>query len=114
MPYDEELADRIRAYAPASDHAAEIKMFGGIAWMLHGHMYAGITGSSLMVPVGRDGVDDALARGARPLTMGTRTMAGFVTVDDPTDAELAEWIGASIERIAQLPPKEKKPTKARP
>jgi TfoX/Sxy family transcriptional regulator of competence genes len=112
VAYDEELADRIRAYAPVSDDATEMKMFGGIAWMLRGHMYAGITRSSLMVPVGRDGMDEAIARGAKPMTMGSKTMAGFVTVDDPTDEQLAEWIGASVERVAQLPPKEKKPKRA--
>ena len=36
--------------------------------------------------------------------MGARQMAGFVTIDDPTDEQLAEWIGASIARVAGLPP----------
>ena len=113
MAYDEVLADRIRAYAAAADDATEMKLFGGIGWMLRGHMYARITRSSLMIPVGRDGFDDALARGAKPLHMGARQMAGFVTVDDPTDEQLAEWISASIARIAALPPKPPKPPKAR-
>lgn len=113
VAYDEELADRIRAYAPVSEDATEMKMFGGIAWMLRGHMYAGITGSSLMVPVGKDGMDDAIARGAHPMHMGAKAMTGFVTVDDPSDEQLAEWIGAAVERVAQLPPKEKKPKRAR-
>lgn len=112
MAYSEELADRIRAYTAQSDDATEMKMFGGIAWMLRGHMYAGITKDALMIPVGKEGFDDALARGARPLHMGAMQMSGFVTLDDPTDEQLAEWIGASIARIADLPPKVKKPRRS--
>jgi len=109
VAYSEELADRIRAYTAQSEDATEMKMFGGIAWMLRGHMYVGVTKSSLMIPVGREGFEEALTRGALPLQMGAMQMKGFVTLEDPTDEQLAEWIGASIARIADLPPKVKKP-----
>ncbi|MDI6944911.1 TfoX/Sxy family protein [Microbacterium sp. JZ70] len=106
MAYDDELADRIRAFVPAD--AVEIRMFGGLCWTLRGHMVAGITRDELMIPVGRDGMADALARGAHEMQMGTRTMTGFAGVRSPTDEQLDEWIRESVARTLALPPKEKK------
>lgn len=111
MPYDEALADRIRAHIPAGEHTAEIKMFGGLCWTSHGHMIVGLTRSQLMVPVGRDGMPNALARGAEQLRMGERVMSGFVGVADPTDQQIDEWVAESAARVANLPPKQTKPAR---
>jgi TfoX/Sxy family transcriptional regulator of competence genes len=103
MAYDEALADRIRAQVPAD--AVEIRMFGGLCWTVDGHMVAGVIRAELMIPVGRDGMPEALVRGAHPMTMGQRTMSGFAGIDDPDDTALDEWISESVARAASLPPK---------
>jgi len=42
MPYDEALAERIREVLPPTDQVVERKMFGGLAFLLGGHMFCGI------------------------------------------------------------------------
>jgi len=115
MTYDEGLAERIRA---AVDAAAgpigyrEIKMFGGMCWTVNTHMAVGAGDHDLMVHVGNDGVSEALARGARPATMGERTMGGVVLVaaaDLPDSDSLDAWVGPAVERARARPPKKPKP-----
>jgi hypothetical protein len=111
MAYDEGLADRIRAAvatAAGDDGYREIKMFGGLCWTVNTHMAVGTGEADLMVHVGTDGVDDALAQGARPATMGERTMGGMVLVaaaDLPDPASLDAWVGPAVQRAQARPPK---------
>jgi len=60
MAYDEDLADRARDVMPAGTEVTERKMFGGLAFLLNGHMFAGIVGSELMVRIGDDAAQRAL------------------------------------------------------
>ena len=111
MTYDEDLAARIRAAVDAAAGPAgyrEIKMFGGLCWTVNTHMAVGAGNDDLMVHVGTDGVDEALERGARPATMGERTMGGVVlvaAVDLPDSDTLDAWVGPSVERARAKPPK---------
>lgn len=70
MPFDEGLAERIRAVVDVDDGLAEKRMFGGLAFLLHGNMTVGVVGSDLIVRVGADAYEAALEasgtrRGAR-------------------------------------------------
>jgi TfoX N-terminal domain len=111
MAYDEELADRIRAaveVAAGPSGYREIKMFGGLCWTVNTHMAVGAGDDDLMVHVGKDGVDEALGNGARPATMGERTMGGVVLVaaaDLPDEDALEAWVGPAVERAKAKPPK---------
>ncbi|WP_344000516.1 hypothetical protein [Microbacterium paludicola] len=105
MAYDEELADRIRAYVPDTPETREIRMFGGLCWTMRGHMVAGAIRSELLIPLGELELHEALARGAHPLSMGQRTMSGFVGLSHPTDEQLDEWIAAAVARSLTRPPK---------
>ena len=111
MTYDEDLAERIRAaVAVAAGDAGyrEIAMFGGLCWTVNTHMAVGAGGRDLMVHVGKDGVVAALEHGARPATMGERTMGGVVLVaaaDVPDEAALDAWVGPAVERARAKPPK---------
>lgn len=114
MTYDEHLADRIRAAVEAAAGPAgcrEIKMFGGLCWTVNTHMAVGAAGDDLMVHVGKEGVDAALENGARPATMGERTMGGVVLIA-PADlsdaAALDAWVGPAVERALAKPPKKAK------
>ncbi|MBW3669776.1 MAG: TfoX/Sxy family protein, partial [Actinobacteria bacterium] len=62
MPFDEGLAQRVRELLEDGPDASERKMFGGLAFMLGGNMCCGIVGDELMVRVGPDGYEAALAR----------------------------------------------------
>ncbi len=108
MPYDEKLADRVRTILGARKDLVEKKMFGGLAFMLNGHMCVGVTQEDLMVRVGADAYQSALEKPhARPMDFTGRPLKGFVYVDgDRCDPQcLGEWVRASVEYISSLPPK---------
>jgi len=44
MAYDEDLANRIRELIASEDGYTEQKMFGGIGFMIDGHMAVGVSG----------------------------------------------------------------------
>jgi len=113
MAYDEELAERIRAAVTDRAECTEIKMFGGLCWTVNTHMAAGVIREDLMIPVGKDGVEAALADGAHEMRMGERTMSGMVGLTDPTDEQVAAWVGPAVERALALPPKPPKPPRRR-
>ncbi|WP_193605765.1 RNA methyltransferase [Nocardioides dongkuii] len=111
MTYDGDLAARIRAAVDAAagpDGYREIAMFGGLCWTVNTHMAVGTGERDLMVHVGTDGVEAAIARGARRATMGERTMGGVVLVaaaDLPDPGALDAWVGPAVERARARPPK---------
>jgi TfoX/Sxy family transcriptional regulator of competence genes len=110
MPYDEELANRIREQLAAADAVTEKAMFGGLAFLLRGNMAVGITSSDeLMVRVGQDGADEALARPyTRPFDMSGRPMRGWIIVAREGlagDPELGAWVQQGVQYARGLPPK---------
>jgi hypothetical protein len=86
-------------------------MFGGLCWTVNTHMAVGAGHGDLMVYVGKDGVPEALDHGARPATMGERTMGGVVLVaatDLPDADALDAWVGPAVERARAKPAKKPK------
>ncbi len=79
MAYDEALANRIRGVLAQRDDVTERKMFGGIAFIIGSRMAAGVIHDDLMVRVGPDAHDDAIARPhVRSMDFTGRPMRGFV------------------------------------
>lgn len=110
MAYDQESADRVRkAFAEAGADPVEKKMFGGLAFMVDGHMSVGLLGDQLMVRVGRKAQEDALAQPhARPMDFTGRPMATMVYVDPAgfeDDGDLDRWIQRGLDFCGSLPPK---------
>jgi len=109
MAFDPGLAQRIRETLGERAGVTEKQMFGGIAFLLHGHMFVGVSGSALMARVGPARHADALAAPhARQMDFTGRPMKGYVFVDPPglaSDADLARWIGVSIGFVESLPAK---------
>lgn len=106
----EHLAERIRTILGDRYVTREQKMFGGRAFMLHGNMLVGLMkDASLLVRVGKENHDEALARpGARPMSMGERTMHGFIQVDPDAiedDEDLTGWIDFALAYVITLPAK---------
>jgi TfoX/Sxy family transcriptional regulator of competence genes len=59
----------------------ERKMFGGLTFMIGGHMCCGVNGNELIVRLDPEREDEALARPhARPMDFTGRSMSGFITV----------------------------------
>ena len=118
MAYDEDLAERVRgAVAPLATFN-ELKMFGGLAFMVNTHMACGIIGDDLMVRVGKQGHDAAIARGAREMDFTGRPMRGLVVVDGEglDDASLTAWVDSAVtfaQSEKAKPPKPARPRKPR-
>lgn len=108
MAYDEALAERIRQVLAARNDVTEKKMFGGIAFMAGDRMAVGVVKEDLMVRVGPDAHDEALAQPhARPMDMGGRVSRGFVYVAPDgvaSDADLAAWIDRGLRFAATVEP----------
>ena len=77
MAYNKELAARVRTALVDSSAITEKKMFGGLSFLLGGKMCCGVIDDNLVVRVGPDGYEDALAQpNARPMDFTGRPMAG--------------------------------------
>lgn len=108
MADDPDLVERIRTcLAPLG--ATEKKMFGGTCFLVRGNMVVGTFKGELLVRVGKDGHDAALAdRHAHAMKMGDRTMRGFIAVSSrgtATAAQLRSWINRGVAVARALPPK---------
>jgi TfoX/Sxy family transcriptional regulator of competence genes len=109
MAFDEELADRVRNLLSARAEVSERKMFGGIAFMVAGNMACGVLGEDLIVRLGEEEAEQALAEdGVRPFDFTGRPMKTTVYVEPERtsdDGGLAEWVEAGAGFAASLPPK---------
>ena len=109
MAYSDELAERVRELLGDRSGVTERKMFGGVAWMIEGNMACGVIGDGLLVRLGPDGAERALAQEhVGPMEFTGRRMGGFVVVDAEGVADpsaLGLWVDAGAEFAAGLPPK---------
>ena len=109
MAYDEVLAERVRAQLRSRADYTEKKMFGGLCFLLGGNMCCGVSGTELMVRVGPDAYEDALAQPhARLMDFTGRPLRGMVYVDRAgisSDEGLADWVGRGVAFAGSLPPK---------
>ena len=79
MAYDEDLANRLRELLADEDAITEKKMFGGLAFLLHGNMAVSASGQGgLLARIDPADTEAALARPhAALMEMGKRSMAGL-------------------------------------
>jgi hypothetical protein len=110
MAYDEGLADRLRDHL-AGEPVVEQKMFGGLAFLLNGHMSVSASGQGgLLVRVAPADSAAFLAEpGVTLMQMGNRApMDGWLRVAPEAvadDALLARWVGRGLAFARSLPPK---------
>ena len=103
----ERLAERIRAVL-AGGQATEKRMFGGVTFFVNGNMMCTAFKQGLMVRVGTEAEDAALARPFVRRPSKTRKMSGFVFVEPEGIAEkaaLARWVGMGRAYVDGLPAK---------
>lgn len=112
MAYSETLAETMRADLGFQPGLTEKKMFGGLCFLLHGHMVCGVTRDGAMYRPGKAREGEALAAGAQPLSFTGRKMGGMVELDagQCADDELRAALTAlSLAHAAGLPPKAGQP-----
>jgi hypothetical protein len=109
MVYDEGLVQRVREVMGELPGYVEKKMFGGVGFMLHGNMACGVNGADLIVRVGPEQYESALAEPhTRPFDMTGRPMKGWVVVTAEgyeADADLKGWVQHGVAYASSLPAK---------
>jgi hypothetical protein len=110
MAYDEDLADRIRELLAGESGLTEKKMFGGLAFLLGGHMAVAASGrGGLMVRVAPEDTDDLAAKPhAGPFEMRGRPVEGWLRVAPEglrTKRQLEPWVKRGAGYARSLPPK---------
>ena len=109
MAYNETLAARVRKTLSRHKAVAEIKMFGGLCFTLHGNMCCGVLKSDLVLRVRPEDAPRYLAAPhVRPMDFTGRPMKNFLYVDPAglkTATSLQKWIKRAADYALSLPPK---------
>lgn len=109
MAYSEKLADRVRDALGVRNDVREQKMFGGIAFMVHGHMACGIVGETLMLRLPVADADGYLKEPhVRVMDFTGHPMRGFLFVDPPaikSGPGLRKWVSRAASYAESQPPK---------
>ena len=109
MPFDVDLARRVREQLAGKSGVSEREMFGGTAFLVHGNMCVGVIRDDLVARVGPERFPEAMERaGTRPFAMTGRPMTGWVMVAPAgcaDDRALAGWIADAMEYVVTLPRK---------
>jgi len=109
MAFDAGLAERVRECFENHLDPEEKKMFGGLAFMVNGHMCIGIVKETLMVRVGSENYQDALKQPhARKMDFTGKPLKGFIYVDHlgfENDKDLVNWVKKALEFNQTLCPK---------
>jgi TfoX/Sxy family transcriptional regulator of competence genes len=109
MAFDEHVARRVRSALSGRSALEERRMFGGLAFLLGGHMTAGVVGEELMLRVGPQAYDEVLRRPhVREMDFTGKPLRGLVYVEPAgfrSDADLRTWLERAATFTATLPPK---------
>src|SRR6476659_11304656 len=101
MAYDEEWGNRIRELFFNEKGPTEKRMFGGLAFMINGHMAVSASSQGGLLLRVDPAETDSLVREPHVgrFVMRGREMDGWLRVDPEafnTDEELAEWIRIGV------------------
>lgn len=110
MAYDEELADRLREVLQTEKGVTEKRMFGGLAFLVHGNLAVSASSQGgLLLRIDPANGESLLAEPhVHPFQMRGREMTGWLRVDAATlrsDEELRRWVNHGITYARSLPPK---------
>ena len=110
MAYDEDLAYRLRDLLAPEQGVSEKKMFGGLAFMINGHMAVSASRQGgLLLRVDPADTDAHLRdEHAQPFEMRGRSMDGWLRVDPAgvvAEDDLERWVAIGVKYAKSLPPK---------
>jgi TfoX/Sxy family transcriptional regulator of competence genes len=113
MAFDEDVAERIRTLLAGRADVHEQKLFGGLCFMVRGHMCCAVSGrGGLLVRVGPDAPPSLFREPhASAMEMRGRIMAGYVRVASDgyrNAASLKKWVTRAVDFVATLPMRAKK------
>jgi TfoX/Sxy family transcriptional regulator of competence genes len=110
VAYDEDLANRIREALADEAGVTEQRMFGGLAFLVGGHMAVAASGKGgLMLRCDTAETAELLERPhAGPMVMRGREMRGWLRVEETGVAEqrdLERWVRIGVAYARAQPPK---------
>jgi hypothetical protein len=110
MAYDEELAGRIRELVADEPGVSEMRMFGGLAFLVRGNMsVVASRQGGLMVRVEPERTEALLEQPhTRPFEMRGREMRGWLRVEPDgllSESQLLEWVRRGVTYARSLPSK---------
>jgi TfoX/Sxy family transcriptional regulator of competence genes len=110
MSFDEQLAQRVRELVRAERGLTEKRMFGGLAFLVHGNMAVSASGQGgLLLRVDPADTAELAARpNAEVAVMRGRAMDGWLRVDAQgvrTERQLEQWVSRAVAYARSLPPK---------
>lgn len=109
MAYDEGLAELMRNDLIDVAGISEKHMFGGVCFMLNGHMMCGVHKNGGMFRIGKELEAKALELdGIDPLSFTGRKMGGMVDITEDAIADddtRAKMMALAQEFVGSLPPK---------
>ena len=108
MSAESDLALRVRAALQSLEAVREVKMFGGVGFMVNGNLVAAASNRGLLLRVGRERQDEVLAQpGTRPMEMRGRRMEGYVYAYPPPRSEdgIKAWLRWALDYVQTLPRK---------
>ena len=110
VAYDEDLANRVRELIAAEPGLTEKRMFGGLAFLIDGHMSVSVSGHGGLLLRVDPHETDALLRTAHaePFEMRGRTMQGWLRVTPEgvkSKRQLERWVTRGVAYARSLPPK---------
>lgn len=111
MAHDEELANRVRELVLIEPGLSEKRMFGGLAFLVDGHMTVSVSGQGgLLLRVDPQETAALLEQPhAQPFQMRGRTKSGWLRIEPEgvQDREgLEAWVARGIDYARSLPPKQ--------
>ena len=110
MAYDEDLAARLRQLLADEPNVTEMKMFGGLGFLVAGNMAVAASGQGGVLVRVDPSLSEALLKRtkAQPLVMRGREMPGWLRVggvDVRTKRQLLSWVERGVGYARSLPPK---------
>lgn len=111
MTDDRALAVTVRSALAGTGVLREVRMFGGIGFMLDGNLVAAASRRGLLLRIGKDNQQKALAcSGVRPMVMRGRTMGGYVYIDPPAlkKSTVKKGLRMAVAYVRTLPAKPEK------
>ncbi len=111
MAFDDELANRVRGLVRMEAGVTEKRMFGGLAFLINGHMAVSASGQGgLLLRIDPAETGTLASRPhAQPAVMRGREMAGWLRIDADgvrTKRQLEVWVGRGVAYARSLPPKQ--------
>ena len=109
MPYNEQLAERVRGQLKQHRGFSERKMFGGVCFMLNGNMCCGVAKDDLMLRIGAEAAEKSLKKPhTREMDFTGRPLKSMVYVEPEgiaRDEQLWEWLRKALDFGETLPAK---------